>query len=200
MKLQPAAATASGPETIPAGPQAPAPSAPSAGRGQDGYSLIEVLAAASLLLGVLLAIMGMFIYGGRSVNSGKMMTRATSLATDSLEEFRKFSFQQTYQLIEDGGAPGTDTRYTWNSKTNTPNYPTDASYVAILTGWKTQVESALPQGEMTITVRGLADLGNGTGDPTEATFSNARLLQVVVSVKWKQAKRNRSVVFETFKS
>jgi Tfp pilus assembly protein PilV len=169
-------------------------------RGEAGFSLIEVLAAAALLLGVLLAIMGMFVYGGRSVNSGKMMTRATSLATDCLEEFRKFGFQQTYQVIEDAGAPGTDTRYTWNSKTGTPNAPADAQYLAILNAWKTQVESALPQGEMTITVRGVQDLGNGTSDPTELNFTNARLLQVVVSVKWKQAKRNRSVVFETFKS
>jgi prepilin-type N-terminal cleavage/methylation domain-containing protein len=170
---------------------------------QSGYSLVEVLAAAAILAGVLLAIMGMFVYGGRSVNSGKMLTRATSIATDVLEEFRKYSFQQTYQVIEDGGTPAVDTRYTWNSISNSPNYPSDPEYVATLTAWKTTVESVstgLPSGEMTITVRALQDLGTGSADPVETNFNAARLLQVVVSVKWKQAKRSRSVVFETFKS
>lgn len=170
-------------------------------RGEDGYSLIEVLAAAALLLGVLLTIMGMFVYGGRSVNSGKMMTRATSIATDVLEEFRALSFSQTYLVIEDGGNAAVDTRYTWNSPTNAPNYPADPSYVAKLTAWKNEVEAALPRGEVTITVRGLQNLGTvGQPDPAEIAFSQARLLQVVVSVRWRQANRPRSVVFETFKS
>lgn len=169
-------------------------------RDEGGYSLIEVLAAAALLSGVLLAIMGMFVYGGRSVNSGKLMTKATGLATDVLEEFRDLSFTQTYLVIEDGGTIATDTSYTWNSKTNTPNYPADAAYVAMLQSWKTNVEQGLPKGEMTITVRGLQSLGTGSADPPEQPFATARLLQVVVSVKWKQANRSRSVVFETFKS
>jgi Tfp pilus assembly protein PilV len=173
------------------------------GRGQDGYSLIEVLAASALLLGVLLAIMGMFVYGGRSVNSGKLMTRATSMATDVLEEFRRLSFAQTYQIIEDTpiAGLGTDTRYTWNSSSNGPQQPTDASYVAILNSWKAAVESGLPKGQMTVTVRGLQDLGDGSNPPPETNFQNARVLQVVVSVKWREgSSRPRSVVFETFKS
>lgn len=167
---------------------------------ESGYSLIEVLAAAALLLGVLLAIMGMFVYGGQSVNSGKMMTRGTSLATDILEEFRALSFSQTYLVIEDAGAP-TDTRFTWNSTTNAPNYPADASYIAKLTAWRTQAQQTLPKGEVTITVRGLQNLGSaGNPEPVEIAFANARVIQVVVSVRWQQGRRNRSVVFETFKS
>jgi type II secretory pathway pseudopilin PulG len=176
--------------------------APSGDRGERGYSLIEVLAASALLLGVLLAIMGMFVYGGKSVNAGKMMTKATSIADDVLEEFRDLSFAQHYLVIEDGGNINVDKSYTWNSKTNTPNYPDDSGYQAILASWKNQVETQLPKGsgEVTVTVRGLRDLGTSTTDPVEETFANARILQVVVTVRWKEAKRVRSVVFETFKS
>lgn len=178
-------------------PDAGAPS-----RSERGYSLIEVLAAAALLLGVLLAIMGMFVYGGKSVNSGKLMTKATSISDDILEEYRDLSFAQHYLLLNDAGNTAVDKHYTWNSKTNTPNYPTDTGYRAILTGWKNQVEQELPKGtgEVTITVRGLADLGTASADPVEATFATAKVLQVVVTVRWKESKRARSVVFETFRS
>jgi type II secretory pathway pseudopilin PulG len=161
-----------------------------------GYSLIEVLAAAALLAGVLVAILGMFIYGGQSVNAGKMLTKATSLSNDVLEEMRQLSFKQAYQLIEDGGNPANDTRYVWNSPTNTPNWPDDASSQAVLNAWRLQVAKGLPRGTMTVTVRGLADLGS---NPPEATFANARVLQIVITVRWTEARRQRSVVFETIK-
>jgi type II secretory pathway pseudopilin PulG len=170
---------------------------------ESGYSLIEVLAAAAIMAGVLIAIMTMFVYGGQSVNSGKMMTRATSVASDVLEQFRELGFRQTYQVIEDAGNPAVDTRYVWNSDTNAPNAPTDASYVALLAEWKQLAEGdadrdppGLPRGKMTITVRGLRTLGV---NPTEETFNNSKLIQVVVTVKWIERRRQRSVVFETIR-
>ncbi len=168
---------------------------------QAGYSLIEVLAASALLLGVLLAIMGMFIYGGRSVQSGKLMTKATAIAEDILEEFRKFSYAQTYQVINDTADPNTTQVHTWNSRTSTFPPPSDAAYQAILNAWKQQAEKELPQGtgEIIITVRGLKDLGTGSG-PTAEAWAKARILQIVVSVKWKEQRRQRSVVFESLKS
>lgn len=165
-------------------------------RNDAGYSLIEVLAAAALLSGVLIAILGMFIYGGQSVNAGKMLTKATSLSNDVLEQMRQLSFKQAYQLIEDGGNPLNDSRYVWNSPTNAPNWPDEASYQAILNSWKNQVVAGLPRGQMTVTVRGLADLGS---NPPEAVFADARILQIVITVRWTEARRQRSVVFETIK-
>lgn len=162
----------------------------------EGYSLIEVLAAAALLAGVLVSIMGMFVYGGQSVNAGKLMTKATSISNDVLEQFRQLSFRQAYSLIEDGGNTAVDTRYVWNSPTNLPNYPDDATYQAMLTDWKDQVSTQLPKGEMTITIRGIEDLGS---NPPEETFATARVLQIVVTVRWTERKRLRSVVFETLK-
>jgi type II secretory pathway pseudopilin PulG len=164
-------------------------------RDDAGYSLVEVLAAAALLAGVLISILGMFVYGGQSVNAGKMMTKATALSNDILEQLRLLSFKQSYQLIEDGGNPANDTRYVWNSPTNAPNYPDDGGYQTILTDWKTAVRG-LPAGEITITVRGLSDLGT---NPPETSFATARVLQIVVTVRWTERKRTRSVVFETIK-
>ena len=56
------------------------------------------MSLASLVARPLLA--GMFVYGGQSVNSGKLMTKATSISNDVLEQFRQLTFKQAYQLIE----------------------------------------------------------------------------------------------------
>jgi prepilin-type N-terminal cleavage/methylation domain-containing protein len=170
---------------------------------QRGYSLIEVLAAAAILSFILIAILTMFVYGGQSVNAGKMMTRATSISSDVLETFRsgQLSFRQAHLLLSDDA---TRSHNTWNSDTGGPQAPTDATFLAMLARWKQYVEGdptdhdpiGLPKGKMTITVRGISDLG---ATPPEISFNNARLLQVVVTVKWTERKRQRSVVFETIR-
>jgi len=172
-----------------------------AGRARDesGYSLIEVLAASGILLAVLLAIMGMFVYGGRSVNAGKLMTKASSISGDVLEELRGMGVKTLPTVIEGTGV-GALSSITWNSTNNLPNYPEDLTYQAKLTAWATQVRTGLPQGQMTITMRGLADLGAANADPVEIVFDDARLVQIVVTVRWREARRQRSVVFETLKS
>ena len=101
-------------------------------RDENGYSLVEVLVAASLLLGVLLAIMGMFVYGGRSVNAGKLMTKASAIAGDVLEEFHDRSPSQCWLLIEDSAGVGSVSKVTWNSTTNAPNDPDNATSQAKL--------------------------------------------------------------------
>jgi len=192
---------------------------PSRGRGDtSGYSLVEVLAASVLLAGVLLAIMTMFVAGGQQINSGKLMSKATSIAQDVLEEFRRLSYRQSYQILDDTLGSDANTRLVWSSATwaegDTP--PANLDYQDLLKEWKRRVEggpidlaeppdadvptaerhSGLPQGEMTITVRGLAELGD---DPDEETFEDASLIQVMVTVRWVERKRERSVVFETLK-
>jgi Tfp pilus assembly protein PilV len=169
-------------------------------RGEGGYSLIEVLAASGLLLAVLLAIMGMFVYGGRSVNAGKMMTKASSISGDVLEELRKIGLRQVPTVVEDQAGWADLTSVTWNSTNNLPNYPDDAAAQARLAAWAAQVKTGLPQGQITITMRGLANLGTANADPDEATFTNAGLIQIVVTVRWTEVRRQRSVVFETLRS
>lgn len=184
--------------------------------GGDGYSLVEVLAAAVLLAGVLLAIMTMFVAGGHQIRSGKLMTTAIAIAEDCLEEFRRLGHSQAYQLIDDVSDADTSTRYVWDSATWTFGAPppANAEYQEILDRWKRMVEGeadaddpiddpfGLPEGSMTITVRGLATLGDSPnpGDPPQEDFlADARILHVVVSIRWTERSRERSIVFETLK-
>jgi type II secretory pathway pseudopilin PulG len=176
---------------------------------QGGFSLIEVLAAAALLAGVMISIMTLFIQGGQKVNSGKLMTKAISIATEVQEKYRELSFESAYLLIEDGGAPATDTQYCWDSRGDALgdcvvyNEPTDPTYRDILgigagtePGWKQDVEQGLPNGSITITVRGLAGMGT---EPAEINFGEARVIQVVATIRWIERRNNRSIVFETIK-
>ena len=66
------------------------------GRSESGFNLIEVVIALALLAAVLLTISGLFIQGSQSVNTGRDLTEATSLATDILEQMDKWAFSQLY--------------------------------------------------------------------------------------------------------
>lgn len=187
-------------------------------RREGGFSLIEILAAAALLGGVMIGILTMFVYGGQSVNAGKMMTKAISISTDIQEQFRTISFRQAFLLLEDAGDATEDTHYCWDSRGEGAdgmpcdpfNEPDAADLAAILEDWRLQVEGGdrdgdgdvdehekgLPLGSITVTVRGLAELGD---NPAEATLGTAYVLQVVGTVRWKERSRARSVVFETLK-
>jgi type II secretory pathway pseudopilin PulG len=221
------------PPLTPAAVQAADPPTPPSAPGlhvarEAGFSLIETLAAAALLGGVLIAVMTLFVHGGQKVNSGKMMTAAIAIAEDVQEHFRTISPESAYSLIEDAGDPSVDTVYCWDSRgpgdfpqgTDWPrgcgadggtgyHEPTDDSYRRILglvpanpppldgSGWKQLVAKNLPKGgSITITVRGLNSLGN---PPATVNFREARLLQVTSTIRWRERKRDRSVVFETLK-
>ena len=165
-------------------------------RGDEGYSLIEVLAASVLLAGVLISIMTMFIYGGQNINSGKLTTKATSIANDVLEEFRSRKFRIVPDLLEDSQA-ATDASYEWASDTFMPNAPLDGSPEdLVLEEWAQIVEDELPEGRIVVSVRGLAGLGS---NPTTEPFATADVLQIVVTVEWRDKRRDRSVVFQILK-
>jgi Tfp pilus assembly protein PilV len=169
---------------------------PTRNHREHGFSLIEVLAAAALLAAVIISIMAMFIYGGQHINGGRLMTKATSIATDALEEMRRLNFEQVYQLLEDTRADA-DELYEWQSDTELPNQPAPGgAFDDILQDWKIQVEENLPEGRMVISTRGLDELGS---NPAQSPFVDASLIQVVVTVEWRERARNRSVVFEILK-
>lgn len=176
---------------------------PGAPRREDGFSLIEVLAASVLLAAVMVAIMTMFVYGGQHVKAGKLMTTAVSISSDIHEHFRLAQFPQAYLMIEDAGTPTTDTHYCWDSRGAAAgdcasyNEPADGTtFDDLLDEWREQAESRLPLGSVTITVRGLATLG---ANPTERNFAQTKLIQIVSTVRWTEQKRDRSVVFESLK-
>src|SRR5438093_13760530 len=90
-------------------------------RSEGGFNLIEVVIALALLAAVLPTISGLFIQGSQSVNTGRDLTEATSLATDILEQMDKWAFQQLYTNFCHAG---TDTAFSFTSSAAAPAYTT----------------------------------------------------------------------------
>jgi type II secretory pathway pseudopilin PulG len=143
-------------------------------RREDGYNLIEVLIAVSLLATALVAIVSLFVLGGRYVKSGKELSKATALGMDVMEDFRNMNFSQVFRVVNGGCASVEKTR-TWRSHRATgtsgdygvPDPATDwqarnipdsgwtwksendsgkDSYAAVLTGWFNQTDQQFPAG------------------------------------------------------
>ncbi len=131
---------------------------------EGGFSLIEVIVALALLAAVLLTISGLFIQGGQSVNTGRDLTEATSLATSILEEMDKWAFTQLYTNFCVAGTATTMTAFR-----------SDAFSCATMTTlgaasrWQTEISKRLPNGyaEVTATPAGgqRRDVRHREGDP-----------------------------------
>lgn len=63
-------------------------------RGEDGYTLVELLVAISVFGVVLTAVTAAFISSARSIGDQRLRTAATRLATDRLEALRTAPFEQ----------------------------------------------------------------------------------------------------------
>ena len=61
-------------------------------KSQGGYSLVEIVVSLGILSAVLVAIASMFVLGQSSVNSGRKLTEATSLAQHIMEDINKLSY------------------------------------------------------------------------------------------------------------
>jgi prepilin-type N-terminal cleavage/methylation domain-containing protein len=64
------------------------------GRGEDGFTVVELLVAMSLFGVVLAAVAGVFISSARSVGDQRLRTAATRLASDHLETLRSLPFAE----------------------------------------------------------------------------------------------------------
>ena len=146
-------------------------------RSESGFSLIEVVIALALLAAVLLTISGLFIQGSQSVNTGRDLTEATSLATDILEQMDKWGFTQLYTNF--GGTIST----TSLSVTTTP---TNAANTA-LNSVHQKITSRLPNSSATIDVTPLGG----------ANFGVAKGIRVKVTINWTLKLKSRSVALET---
>jgi prepilin-type N-terminal cleavage/methylation domain-containing protein len=160
---------------------------------QSGFNLIEVIVALALLAAVLLTISGLFIQGSQSVNTGRDLTEATSLATDILEQMDKWAFQQLYtNFCNASGAAGfdfrTDTRTSIPAGSPSPCTTFDAIPLAGgASGWQTKISQRLPNAKATIS---MTPLGGGT-------FGAAKGIQVRVKVDWVLKLKPRNVSLET---
>jgi prepilin-type N-terminal cleavage/methylation domain-containing protein len=85
-------------------------------RDQRGFSLIEVVIALGLLAGVLIAIAGLFILGGKSVKSGRTSSEALAAGKEIVEEMNAWGYSQLWSNF---GLAGTATTYTVDTQTCT---------------------------------------------------------------------------------
>lgn len=144
------------------------------GRGQRGFSLIEVVVALGLLAGVLISISGLFVFGGRQVKSGRTSSEALSVARDILEEINGWGFRQTYSLF---GYDGTAPVYTADTRTN-----------SFAKGkWQAVLDQKLLDAYATIEIRSLS----GSGSPPNLNVTRA--IRVLVTVNWREGARPRSL-------
>ena len=123
-------------------------------RNENGFSLIEVVIALGLLAGVLIAIAGLFILGGRSVKSGRTSSEALAMGREIVEEMNAWGFSQLWSNFG----------YTGKAKTYTAD--TKTCVTTDCTGW----QSAL-----------VAKLGS-TAHATIQLDSVAQVVPVVVAV------------------
>lgn len=144
-------------------------------RGERGLNLIEVVVALALLAAVLLSISGMFIQGSQSVDTGRLLTEATSLGNDILEEMDKWGYTQIYTNF---GKASTDGAFSVDTKTNT-----------FAQRWQAGIDQHLPNmsAKATIAVTPM----NGS------TFGAASGIRIQVTVDWSRELHARNVTVET---
>ena len=157
-------------------------------RDERGFSLVEVVIALGLLAGVLIAIAGMFIIGGRSVKSGRKSSEALAAGREILEEMNAWAFDQLWSKF---GYAGTAKTYTADTKT---------CVTADCTEWQSALVAKLGStAHATIKIDSVAqgvlavpDFVDGGG---EVTAKNVRL---TVNVLWTEVPgRNRQVAIVT---
>ena len=155
---------------------------------QDGFSLIEVIVALALLAAVLLTISGLFIQGGQSVNTGRDLTEATSIATSILEHMDKWAYNQLYTnfCVTSSSAAFSFT---------TSPAPGCATFNAIpgagagTSTWQSEINKRLPNAKATIEVTPIGS--------TNGHFDTAKGIRVKVTVDWVLKLRARQVSLET---
>jgi prepilin-type N-terminal cleavage/methylation domain-containing protein len=150
-------------------------------RDERGFSLIEVVVALALMAGVLISIAGLFIIGGRQVESGRTSTEALSVARGIIEQMQKWGFRQTYQLF---GQNGSAASYTFDTRTIT-DPPTTG-----MAKWQPMLIEKIPGSYATIQVSSL-------GPGTPPVLSLTRAMRVVVTVRWNEGLRQRQVQLAT---
>lgn len=147
------------------------------GRGERGFSLIEVIIAMGVLAGVLISIAGMYVLGGRQVKAGKTMTVATSICHDIMESFDNQSFVSLWTNL--GAATSDTTKTRLSTDSTSPIYP-----------WNTEIGQKLENGVATVTI---VPLGPGT----PPNFGAATAIRLTVTMTWNELGRPQTVALST---
>ena len=156
-------------------------------RNQEGFSLIEVVIALGLLAGVLIAIAGLFILGGKSVKSGRTSSEALATAKEIVEEMNGWGYTQLWGNF---GFNGAATTYTVDTATCVT---TDC------TSWQSTLRSKLgTTAHATIKLDSVAQGASAVPNFVTGGAVTAKNVRVTVNVLWTQVTgRNRQVAVVT---
>jgi prepilin-type N-terminal cleavage/methylation domain-containing protein len=160
-------------------------------RDERGFSLIEVVVALGILAGVLIAIAGMFVMGGRSVKSGRTSSEALAAGREIVEEMNAWGFSQ---LWENFGLAGTANTYTVDTKT---------CVTADCTGWQNALVAKLgTTAHATIKIDSVSQAALPVLDFVDGAGTVlARNVRVTVNVLWTQVpSRSRQVSVVTLRN
>jgi type II secretory pathway pseudopilin PulG len=156
------------------------------GRGERGFSLVEVTLALGLLAGVLIAISGLFVVGAKQVKSGRTSSEALAVAKEIQEEMLAWGYSQIWTAF---GYDGQAASYTVDSRTN-----------AACAGWQSTLASKLgPSAFATIQISSVADASGASGNFADGSGNIlAKNVRVGVTVSWTEVpERARSVTVGT---
>ena len=146
-------------------------------RGQRGFSLIEVLLALGLLAGVLVATASLFVVSDRSVKGGRTASEALSVARSIVEEIQDWGFDQTYRAF---GLDGSLAAYVVDTRSN-----------SFASKWQATLGQRLRSGHATIELDALSASG------AAPALAGAQAIRVLVTVRWEEGPRRRSIQLAT---
>ena len=153
--------------------------------GQRGFSLVEVVIALGLLAGVLIAIGGLFIIGGRQVKSGRTSSEALAAAKEIQEEMDGWGFAQ---LWSNYGYNGAATTYTVDCRSNTANN--------LCPTWQNTIRTKLgTTAYATVTIDSVTPATGSAPNfvDTSTNTITGKNVRVTVTVNWTEVNgRNRS--------
>jgi type II secretory pathway pseudopilin PulG len=159
------------------------------GRGERGFSLVEVAVALGLLAGVLIAISGLFIIGAQQVKSGRTSSEGLAVAKEIHEEMLAWGFSQLWETF---GYDGRSSDYVIDTRTN-----------PACGAWQSTLASKLgPSAYAIIEISSVADATGAAGDFADASGNIlAKNVRMVVTVNWTEVPgRPRSVTVGTLRN
>ena len=157
------------------------------GRGERGFSLVEVVLALGLLAGVLIAISGLFVVGAKQVKSGRTSSEALAVAKEIQEEMLALG------LLED-----LDGRSATTARPQATRWIPARTPPAIV--WQSTLQTKLgPSAFATIEISSVADACGASGNFADASGNIlAKNVRVGVTVSWTEVPgRARSVTVGT---
>jgi Tfp pilus assembly protein PilV len=145
------------------------------GRGEKGFSLVEIVIALGLLAGVLIAIGGLFILGGRSVKSGRTSSEALTAGKEIVEVMDGWAFTQLWANF---GLAGTANTYTVDTNT---------CVTADCTSWQNALVAKLgTTAHATIKIDSVAQGALAVPDFVTGGSVTAKNVRITVNVLWTQ--------------